>query len=172
MVGPRPFPFEAGTFDAVTCQFGLMFFEDRVKALEEMQRVLRPSGRAAIAVWDQLSETPGYAAMATILERLFGKQVASELQAPFCLGDKTHLMGLLREASIRDATVRTVAGQANFASLDAWLTTDIRGWTLADVIDDDQFERLRQEAQELVQFVQEDGSVSFDSPAHIITFES
>jgi ubiquinone/menaquinone biosynthesis C-methylase UbiE len=38
-------PFADGAFDAVVSQFGLMFFEDRIGAITEMWRVLRPGGR-------------------------------------------------------------------------------------------------------------------------------
>ncbi len=44
-------PMRDATFDAVVSQFGLMFFEDRVAALREMRRVLKPGGRMAVAVW-------------------------------------------------------------------------------------------------------------------------
>jgi ubiquinone/menaquinone biosynthesis C-methylase UbiE len=43
-------PFEAESFDAVLSQFGLMFFDDRRAAIREMQRVLKPGGRLAVAV--------------------------------------------------------------------------------------------------------------------------
>ncbi|KAA3663243.1 MAG: methyltransferase domain-containing protein [Chloroflexi bacterium] len=43
-------PFEDNNFDTVVSQFGLMFFEDQVKALQEMMRVLRPGGHLAVAV--------------------------------------------------------------------------------------------------------------------------
>src|SRR5262245_2671177 len=42
-------PFDDGSFDAVLCQFGLMFFTDRDQAVHEMARVLRPGGRLAVA---------------------------------------------------------------------------------------------------------------------------
>jgi len=35
-------PFQDGTFDAVVCQFGVMFFPDKTQALSEARRVLRP----------------------------------------------------------------------------------------------------------------------------------
>ena len=77
-------PFANATFDRVVSQFGLMFFQDQVAAAGEMLRVLRPGGRLVVAVWSSLNETPGYAAMAQLLRRLFGAEVASALEAPFC----------------------------------------------------------------------------------------
>jgi SAM-dependent methyltransferase len=53
-------PFNSGSFDAVVCQFGVMFFSDRVKALSEMHRVLRPGGTAIFNVWDRV-ETSEFA---------------------------------------------------------------------------------------------------------------
>ena len=45
-------PFVDRSFDRVFCQFGLMFFDDRVAALREMRRVMKPGGRMHVAVWD------------------------------------------------------------------------------------------------------------------------
>ena len=47
-------PFADGFFDAVVCQFGVMFFPDRPRALAEMRRVLRPGGTMLFNVWDSL----------------------------------------------------------------------------------------------------------------------
>ena len=41
-------PYEDGTFDRVTCAFGIRNFEHKEKGLEEFRRVLRPGGRAVI----------------------------------------------------------------------------------------------------------------------------
>ena len=41
-------PFGDGTFDAVTCAFGIRNFEDREQGLREMYRVLRPGGTVVI----------------------------------------------------------------------------------------------------------------------------
>src|SRR5262249_19702186 len=37
-------PFDDGTFDAVVCQFGVMFFPNKINAYREVRRVLRPDG--------------------------------------------------------------------------------------------------------------------------------
>jgi SAM-dependent methyltransferase len=48
-------PFPDQSFDAVACQFGAMFFPDKVKGYREARRVLRPGGRFCFNVWDQIS---------------------------------------------------------------------------------------------------------------------
>ncbi|WP_264210098.1 class I SAM-dependent methyltransferase [Leisingera thetidis] len=48
-------PFPDGSFDAVCCQFGVMFFPDRVRGYAEALRVLRPGGRFLFNVWDSLA---------------------------------------------------------------------------------------------------------------------
>jgi ubiquinone/menaquinone biosynthesis C-methylase UbiE len=45
-------PFADQSFDVVACQFGAMFFPDRVKGYAEARRVLKPGGRFLFNVWD------------------------------------------------------------------------------------------------------------------------
>lgn len=163
-------PFEAARFDRVVSQFSLMFFADQVKALAEMSRVLRPGGTIAVAGWDSLQETPGYAVVAEILDELFGPAAAKSIQAPYSLGDTQKLRSLFAEAGMNDATIQTIPGKARFASVESWIYTDIKGWTLADTIDDEGYETLMRYApQKLSRFVLADGSISFAAPAHIVT---
>ena len=51
-------PFEAARFDAVVCQFGAMFFPDRVAGYREARRVLKPGGRFLFTMWDSLDHNP------------------------------------------------------------------------------------------------------------------
>ena len=163
-------PFADGRFDAVVSQFGLMFFEDRATAIRQMVRVVRPGGRLAVAVWDSLEHTPAYAAVVALLERLFGAEAGAALRMPFVLGDPVGLKALFAEAGLPDTEIDTVHGTARFPSLDAWMYTDVRGWTATELIDDAGFERLVGEARrDLARFVGADGAVAFDMPAHIVT---
>ena len=165
-------PFDDAAFDAAVSQFGLMFFGDRARALAEMWRVIRPGGRLAVAVWGPVEDTPGYAAMVRLLEDLFGAKTADALRAPYCLGDTGTLAALCRDAGIDGAEIETRDGAARFPSIEAWVHTDVKGWTLADMIDDDQYAALRAAAGDRLQrFVQADGSVRFAHPAHIVTAE-
>src|SRR5690349_8983849 len=49
-------PFEDASFDVVCCQFGAMFFPNRVAGYAEARRVLRPGGRFVFNVWDRIEE--------------------------------------------------------------------------------------------------------------------
>ncbi|MEM8689583.1 MAG: class I SAM-dependent methyltransferase [Pseudomonadota bacterium] len=119
-------PFDDASFDAVVSQFGLMFFEDRAAALQEMWRVLRLGGRLAVAVWDRLETSPGYAAMVALLRRLFGEEAANALYAPYCLGETGPLLELFGEAGIGNAGVDTQVGKAQFPSLQDWVRSRLR----------------------------------------------
>jgi ubiquinone/menaquinone biosynthesis C-methylase UbiE len=49
-------PFPAASFDVVVCQFGAMFFPDKIAAYKEARRVLRSGGHLIFNVWDRISE--------------------------------------------------------------------------------------------------------------------
>ena len=49
-------PFDDAAFDAVVCQFGVMFFPDKAKAFAEARRVLRPGGAFLFNAWDRIED--------------------------------------------------------------------------------------------------------------------
>jgi SAM-dependent methyltransferase len=49
-------PFDKASFDAVVCQFGVMFLPEKVRAYAEVRRVLRRGGVFIFNVWDRLEE--------------------------------------------------------------------------------------------------------------------
>ena len=51
-------PFQDGTFDALVCQFGVMFFPDKDKGHREAHRVLVSGGRYLFSVWDSHRHNP------------------------------------------------------------------------------------------------------------------
>ncbi len=64
-------PFEDAGFDAVACQFGVMFFADKVKAMAEARRVLKPGGIFIFNVWDRIEENEFAQTISNALEQLF-----------------------------------------------------------------------------------------------------
>ena len=64
-------PFQDGAFDAVVCQFGVMFFPDKAKAFAEARRVLRSGGLFMFNVWDRIEENEFAETVTTALASLF-----------------------------------------------------------------------------------------------------
>ncbi len=64
-------PFPDKTFDAVVCQFGVMFFSEKSRAYSEACRVLRPGGIFIFNVWDRIEENEFADTVTTALESLF-----------------------------------------------------------------------------------------------------
>ena len=64
-------PFQDGMFDAVVCQFGVMFFPDKSKAFSEARRVLTRGGVFMFNGWDRIKENEFADTVTTSLESLF-----------------------------------------------------------------------------------------------------
>ena len=161
-------PYPDGDFDRVVSQFALMFFTDPARALAEVGRVTRADGRITFAVWDRLEHNLGYARLADLIERLFGAAAARSLRAPFQLGDPTALAEIASHG-ITDPNVAEHRGTARFESLDSWLHTEIRGWTLADEIDDAGYDALLTAAARELADLAGPGGVEFDVSALTVT---
>lgn len=166
-------PFAEASFDRVASQFGLMFFEDKAAGLGEMMRVLRPGGRLVVAVCDALDHSPGYAVLAELLQRLFGAAVADAFRAPFVLGERKQLRALCELAGIRTAQLARADGTVCFSSIEQLVATERACvWTLGGLLDDHQFDRLLEEAEESLQpFVTAGGAVAFKMPTLVITVD-
>jgi SAM-dependent methyltransferase len=162
-------PFEDGAFDVVTCQFGLMFFDDRSKALREMRRVLRPGGRLVVAVWDALARTPGYAALTDVVEKHLGAEAGAPVRNSFALGDTGLVRDMLEAAGFSSVQARSVDASARFPSVDVWVEAEVRGW-VGGSLGAGEYAALLREAQEvLAPYERPDGTAEFALPAIVAT---
>ena len=161
-------PYPDHSFDRTVSQFALMYFTDPTAAFREFSRVTRPNGRVAIAVWDRLDNNRGYARLATLIEELFGADAADAIRVPFHMGDADNLVSLA-EAALRDTAVTRHPGVARFESVQAWVHTEIRGWTLADTIADHEFATLVDAADDQLGDLVTDNGVAFDVSTLVVT---
>ena len=164
-------PFSEASFDAVVSQFGLMFM-DRERAIREMLRVLQPNGRLVVAVWDAAGNIPAYAAEIALLERLAGPRAAAALRAPFVLGDQELLLEAFRDAGAGSVTVVTLAGVARFPSIRVMVEADLRSWlpVMGVSLAEEEIGRILEQAEDvLAPYREEDGRVTFDAQAHLVT---
>ena len=93
-------------FDVVLCREGLMFAPDPGAALAEIGRVLRPGGRAGLAVWGPRESNPWLGVVFDVVTAETGQPVPPPgIPGPFALSDQGRLSRLLTAAGFAEVTV-------------------------------------------------------------------
>ncbi|CAN5423494.1 methyltransferase domain-containing protein [soil metagenome] len=134
-------PLPDNSFDVVLCQHGLQQIPDRVAALREIRRVLKPGGQFAACVWSRIESNPGMNALVDALGRNVSPEAANYRRAPFALSDPDHLHSLVVEAGFVDVQIQTLTEIAGFVTSDELVDGQLRATplstTTAGVISDD-----------------------------------
>jgi ubiquinone/menaquinone biosynthesis C-methylase UbiE len=99
-------PFEEQSFDVVACQFGVMFFPDKVAGYKEARRVLKAGGRFVFNVWDRIAENEFADTVAAALATLFPE-------------DPPHFMARTPHGYHDVARIREHLGAAGFTAISA-----------------------------------------------------
>ena len=103
-------PFADGSFDAVVCEFGVMFFPDKVKAFSEARRVLKPGGAFLFNVWDRIEDNEFADVVTKALGELFPADAPLFMaRTPHGYHDKARIRADLAAAGFRDGvSIETV----------------------------------------------------------------
>jgi SAM-dependent methyltransferase len=102
-------PFPDQSFDVVICQFGIMFFPDRVAGMREARRVLKPGGRFLFSVWGPIGENPVMAVTVEALARRYPTHPNWFLERTPCgYHDADAIQSDLRSAGLPPAKIETV----------------------------------------------------------------
>jgi SAM-dependent methyltransferase len=101
-------PFGDHAFDAVVCQFGLMFFPDKARAMAEFARVLRPGGLLAFNVWDSLANNRVADIARETIASFFTTDPPDFLKVPFGCYEIDPTLELIRDAGLQSPTVHKV----------------------------------------------------------------
>lgn len=110
-------PFEAGQFDLVACQFGVMFFPDKPAAFAEARRVLAADGRLLFNTWSSLETNHFAAALMAGLERAFPEDPPSFVAAfPHGYSDVDTVLADLEAGGLSPLAVETVELESSAAS--------------------------------------------------------
>jgi SAM-dependent methyltransferase len=111
--------------DVVLCRWGYMLMADPAAALGETRRVLRPSGRVALAVWDAIEHNP-WASLpgAELRERGLTPPPVPGAPGPFALGSAERLRELLEQAGFAELRIQTLQMHRRHAGFEEfWETT-------------------------------------------------
>jgi SAM-dependent methyltransferase len=98
------------SFDLVVCQFGVMFFPDKVKGNSEARRVLRHGGRYIAVIWDRIVNNPASKIAHDAIAALFPENPPQFLvRTPFGYSDPDEIGKDLRAAGFGDVDIDTVS---------------------------------------------------------------
>ena len=121
-------PFNEQTFDAIVCQFGVMFFPDRRAAFREAHRVLKPGGRFVFNVWGSVDENPIVEATLSGLSRRYPSHESWFLERTPCgYRDPAIIQADLAAGGFIDCRIETVVLQGVAASPTAVATGFCQG---------------------------------------------
>ncbi len=120
-------PFAAASFEAVVCQFGVMFPPDKPALFREVRRVLKPRGHWLFNVWDTMAANPFAEVVHRTIGALFPRDPPQFFTVPFTFADHDVLRGLLRDHGFTDITLETVPQIARSSSALALATGMVRG---------------------------------------------
>jgi ubiquinone/menaquinone biosynthesis C-methylase UbiE len=122
-------------FDAVVCQFGLMFVRDKRAAICEARRVLRPGGRLLLSTWAPLERNPIVGVAHYAIAEVFPEDPPRYLRrVPFGHGDPEALTALLIETGFSDVEVDLVERAATSPSARELAVGLIEGYPLIEEI--------------------------------------
>jgi ubiquinone/menaquinone biosynthesis C-methylase UbiE len=110
-------PFADASFDVVACQFGAMFFPDKVKGYAEARRVLKDGGRLLFNVWDTIPDNDFAAVANDTLAELFPDDPPRFMaRTPHGYHDAARIRAELEQAGFRQVTVETVTHRSRAGS--------------------------------------------------------
>jgi ubiquinone/menaquinone biosynthesis C-methylase UbiE len=103
-------PFENAAFDLVCCQFGAMFFPDRLAAYREAKRVLKPRGHFLFNTWDRIEENDFADDVTNALARMFPNDPPRFMaRTPHGYHDTVLIRRELEEAGFSGVVIETIA---------------------------------------------------------------
>lgn len=114
---------EAGSFDAVVCRLGLMFFPDPLRGLREMHRALKPGGGICTVVFSQPAHNPCITILLSTALKHAGLPPRDPL-APgglLSLGRPGHIGALFEAAGFEAVATTTVDAPFRLPSVRAYL---------------------------------------------------
>lgn len=110
-------PFAGRTFDTAVCQFGAMFFPDKLAAYRETMRVLKLGGRFLFSVWDRIEENEFVRTVSDAVAACFPQDPPQFMpRVPFGYYDVSATQAVLLKAGFRESAAETVSIRAEVPS--------------------------------------------------------
>ncbi|MDH3942573.1 MAG: class I SAM-dependent methyltransferase [Anaerolineae bacterium] len=109
-------PFEDSAFDAVACQFGIMFFPNKQKCVNEAFRVLKPGGEFLFSVWDSYEHNTLIKLVNDTLVEMFPENPPPFLDVPLGYYNIDEIKRILEMAGFGDIEIDVLPRTINSKS--------------------------------------------------------
>jgi ubiquinone/menaquinone biosynthesis C-methylase UbiE len=166
-------PFVDGEFDLVVCQFGVMFYPDKVRGNAEARRVLRDGGTYIVVIWDSLEQNPVSDVVHRSVQALYPDDPPTFLErAPFGHDDRAEIEQELRAAGFETIEVETVKLKSRSVSAADAARGLVAGCPLAaEILERDAMglDRAIHSATAALRPLETNGALDSDLSAHIAT---
>lgn len=152
-------PFNNDRFDHIICQFGVMFFSDKLQAFNEAYRVLQPGGKFLFSVWDDMLYNPRSFIIRKVMDDMCGENAPDFLKkGPYSFFDKEEIRKTVRQAGFQNPHIEEVKKTAVYTDINDIIKGFVDGSPLSSFMHDrpiavrEEFEqRLQQELSAQVQ---------------------
>jgi ubiquinone/menaquinone biosynthesis C-methylase UbiE len=113
-------PFPDKSFDVILCQFGAMFFPDKVRANQETRRVPGSNGHYLLITFNRLELNPIPKAAQDAVSELFAQKPFDYMErGPFCCTDPARIKHDLLAAAFIDVEIETIEASSRVIARDA-----------------------------------------------------
>jgi ubiquinone/menaquinone biosynthesis C-methylase UbiE len=119
--------FPEGRFDVVLCQFGVMFFPDKVGAFRETFRVLKPGGCFIFSVWDRADRNPLVEVVQQALLSLFLEEIVRSNLVPLSYHEPEVIRADLAAAGFIESELEAVIGHSQAPSARTEAIASVQG---------------------------------------------
>ncbi|HEX8170949.1 MAG TPA: class I SAM-dependent methyltransferase [Thermoanaerobaculia bacterium] len=162
-------PFADGTFDAVLCQFGAMFFPDKPRAFAEMRRVLAPGGQLLFSVWDRIEDNEFADVVTNALTAIFPDDPPLFMaRTPHGYHDKAAIARDVIAGGFGDPEIVTLAARSRASSAQEVALAFCQGTPLRNQIDPARLEEATRAAERALLERFGEGEVDGKMQAHVI----
>lgn len=166
-------PFDDASFDAVVCQFGIMFCSDKAKAFSEAKRVLNPGGIFLFNTWDRIEDNEFADIITGALANVFPDDPPNFMaRTPHGYHDVSVIRDHLHQGGFDDADIETVAERSRADSARIPAVAYCHGTPWRDEIfarDPSRIDEATSAAETAIAALFGNGPVDAKIQAHVIT---
>lgn len=165
--------FFENSFDLLVCQFGVMFFPDKLASYKEAARVLKPGGTYLLSTWGSMDDNPFSRIAYEVSAEFFPDNPPGFYLVPFSCGEPAPIEAGLREAGFGSVSHEIIAYSKTVSDFEAFARGLIYGNPTIDEMGGAEPAKIETMVETLAQrFAQEWGAAPTQMPLKAAVFSA